>query len=120
MPIKLGIGYPKEWEKCKSAKRDWLLGFMKRHPQLAIRQPEATSLGRATSFNAHNVSKFFENLQYLLEKFKFPPQNMYNCDETYVTTVHKPSKVLALKGKKISRASDFCRKGYVGHDMLFY
>lgn len=27
--LKLGVTYPKEWDECKAAKRDWLLGFMK-------------------------------------------------------------------------------------------
>ena len=39
---------------------DWLHGFMKRCPELALRTPEKTSLNRLTSFN--KVSRFYKLL----------------------------------------------------------
>jgi hypothetical protein len=97
---RLGIAYPREWDEHKSAGRDWLLGFMDRNKDLSLRQPEATSLGRSTSFNKHNVGMFFENLKFILDKHKFPAENIFNLDETGCTTVHKPSRVIAMKGQK--------------------
>ena len=38
------IGMPDSWRSKKSAERDWFFSFMNRHPALAIRKPEATSL----------------------------------------------------------------------------
>ena len=36
-----------------------------------------------------------------MDEFKFTPNNIYNVDETGVTTVQgRPSKVLATKGKR--------------------
>lgn len=87
------------WEKIKMAGEDWLIEFRKRH-SLSLRTPEQTSLNRALSFNKTNVSAFFSNLRDVKAKFKFGPQDIYNLDETGVTTVHKPSKILAEMGKK--------------------
>ena len=45
-----GFKIPEEWERTKMAGKDWFRGFMHRNPTLALRQPEQTSLARATSF----------------------------------------------------------------------
>ncbi|GFN80399.1 tigger transposable element-derived protein 6-like protein [Plakobranchus ocellatus] len=42
------IKYPAKWEDEKMAGKEWYLGFMRRHQTLSIRQPEATSLAKAT------------------------------------------------------------------------
>ncbi|XP_051542823.1 uncharacterized protein LOC127434261 [Myxocyprinus asiaticus] len=47
---------------------DWFSGFMKCHPNLSIRNAQATSLSRATSFNRPNVERFFKKLGHLIEK----------------------------------------------------
>ncbi|CAH2102147.1 unnamed protein product [Euphydryas editha] len=35
-----------------------------------------------------------------MEKHKFLPKNIYNCDETGISTVQTPGKILATKGQK--------------------
>ncbi|KAJ4433337.1 hypothetical protein ANN_15596 [Periplaneta americana] len=81
--------------------KDWLSGFRVRHPQLALRKPEATCAARAAAFNKVNVGKFFNLLTRVVEEKGFTPEKIYNCDETGVTIVPKHrSKILSLKGRK--------------------
>lgn len=88
--------------ELKMAGKDWLYGFLKRHQKkLSLRDPENTSISRAIGFNKQVVGKFFDLLESLYNKYKFSPSDIYNVDETGITTVpNKPSKVLALRGKK--------------------
>ena len=52
----------------QKARKDWLAAFLKRHQELSIRQPEATSLNRATGFIKVQVNRFFNLLKSILEK----------------------------------------------------
>lgn len=76
------------------------MDFRERHPKLSLRNPEATSLGRTTSFNKYNVSLFYENLKDLLQKHSFQSSQIYNCDETGATIVYKPRKIIASTAQK--------------------
>lgn len=84
---------------------------MKRHTSISVRTPEATSLSRATSFNKTNVQEFFNNLQGVMDKWKFEPGSIYNVDETALTTVHKPGKILAQKNVKQVGISTSAERG---------
>ena len=83
------------------AGKDWLQVFMSRHPELSLRQPEAISAARAHGFNRQSVNRFFDLLTALAEEHNFPPDKIYNVDETGMTTVQtRPSKSIALRGKR--------------------
>lgn len=84
----------------KLAGKDWVSSFLKRRGNLSIRRPEATSIARITGFSKHRVSEFFRNLKEILDKCNFPPNRIFNCDETGITCVQKPGKILAEKGRK--------------------
>lgn len=67
---------------------------------MSIRTPEATSLSRATSFNKHNIAAFFDKLGTINEKYKFQAHDVYNIDETGITTVQCPDRVVVQRGVK--------------------
>lgn len=97
---KLNIKYPASWDRDERAGKDWIKSFMNRFPSLTLRKPENTSLARATGFNEVSVGQFFDNLERALQKYRIPPEKIYNLDETGVTTVLQAPKVIAETGIK--------------------
>lgn len=101
LSIKNNLSIPDTWNKSKMAGIEWMRSFMNRNSALiSLRKPESCSLSRATSFNKHNVSIFFKNLQNIM---KICPSfadgsRIFNLDETGVTTVQSPTRVIAQKG----------------------
>lgn len=85
----------------KEACKDWVQSFLKRNPELSIRQPESTSAARAAGFNKQAVDKFFTFLGNVYDDHQLTPDKIYNCDETGISVVPKTkSKVIAIKGRK--------------------
>ena len=72
---------------------------MKDNPSLSLRTPEATSMARARVFNKERIYEFFDKYENILDEYKFTANQIYNVDETGLSTVHKPSKIIAQKGK---------------------
>ena len=55
-----------------------------------------------SKFNPHNVNLFFDNLQKVLKRHIYRPNQIWNVDETGLTTVQKKKqKVVAEKGAKL-------------------
>nr|CAI5835300.1 unnamed protein product [Callosobruchus analis] len=83
----------------------WPRGFLKRNPHISLRSPESTSLARAQAFNKPNIDAYFKALSNILDQYKFLPENIYNMDESGLTTVQKKcQKVYAAKGRTLSSA----------------
>lgn len=95
----LGIKMPKAWQVNKMAGIEWLNSFRKRHRDLTLRRPVATSIARATAFNPYNVRRFFTNLLEVMDRKKYEPHQIFNMDETGFSTVpNRHAKVICMKG----------------------
>lgn len=89
---------PHRFNKEKgTAGKHFYYDFMQRHPDISLRAPESTSMMRAVGFNKPQVELFYDNLDKLMTLQNFSPCNIYNCDETGVSCVHKHQEVLAPK-----------------------
>lgn len=87
--------------KNNKAGRAWFEGFKARHPNLTVRMPQPLSYCRALCSNKETISDFFGKLGALYGKLNLmaKPMQVYNADETGVTIVHKPGKVIAELGR---------------------
>ncbi|XP_069705674.1 uncharacterized protein [Periplaneta americana] len=91
---------PHRFNKDKKMAGDkWYYGFMSRHPEISLRQPEATSIARAQGFNRERVASFFKVLAAVVDSNHFDATTIFNMDETGLSTVQKPQEVLGIKGK---------------------
>ena len=93
---------PDAWEKEGKATRDWYYAFMERHPTIVLKAPEGMSIARIVAFNKVNVETFFTAYTLAMEKYKFTPDRIYNVDESSLTTVMKPVKVVCEKGQPVA------------------
>ena len=85
------------------AGKDWFFSFMKKHRNLSMHKPEATSLDRSSGFNKEAVGDYFKTIEKVLDQNKFPATRIYNVDETGLSTVQKCQKVLVHKGNSQDR-----------------
>ncbi|KAI5715791.1 hypothetical protein M8J77_022459 [Diaphorina citri] len=84
------------------AGRSWLDHFLDRHKdKISIRKPTGTSFARANGFTEERVGHFFDLLESEFEKHNYPPDRIWNVDETGLSVVpSKVPQVLASKGKR--------------------
>ena len=87
-------------KNLKLAGSEWLRSFLKRHPQLSLRAPQATSISRIVGFNKPKVDRFFSLYGDELSKCQFQAKDIWNMDESGITNVHIPAKVVASKGRR--------------------
>lgn len=100
LTVKYNIKKPNTWVENEMAGEEWFRSFMRRNPELSVRAAQATSLSRATSFNKTNVDAFYDNLTIVMNRQQFEPQNIFNVDETGITTVQKPNRIIARRGSR--------------------
>ena len=85
----------------QKAGRAWFDGFCCRHPKLSIHSPLPLSYCHAWCANMDTINDFFRKLGAIYGRLNLicKPMQIYNCDETGVSVVHKPGKVVAEMGR---------------------
>ena len=74
--------------------------FSQTTPRTVVKATRSNVLALADGFNKEAVNKYFRNVNEIVTKHKVDGTKVYNMDETGLSTVQRPSKVVCLKGKK--------------------
>ena len=84
------------------AGRGWLEANRRRHPKISLRTPQALTYSRASAASKDVIDDFVAKLGALYGRLNLITKAMqiYNIDETGITVVHKPGKVLSAVGRK--------------------
>ena len=77
--------------------KDWVAGFLHRNPEISLRIPEPTSIGRPVGFNAVQIGQFYDLLEKAYSDHGFDRAHVWNVDETGLTPVHTPGKIIGKK-----------------------
>ena len=80
----------------------WLEGFRARHPRLAVHTAQSLSHSRAACAIEDTISDYFAKLGAVCARLNIlnKPMQIFNVDETGITIVHKPGKVITEVGQK--------------------
>jgi hypothetical protein len=93
------INHPFDRQK-RLAGKDWMISFLRRH-HLSLRTPQPTSINRVAAFDPDKVSPFYDQLKKICVDNKLECCQIFNVDETGVTSVPESGKIVTLAGKKI-------------------
>ena len=84
------------------AGRAWFDGFRFRNPHLTMHIAQPLSYCRATAANKEIVNDFFAKLGAIFARLNLlsKPMQIFNIDETGISVVHRPGKVITQLGRK--------------------
>lgn len=77
--------------------KEWVQGFLKRHPELTMRFASNIKRVRA-AITAESLKEYIHNLSQVVDGI--PPENIWNCDETNLTDNPGQKKVIVKRGTK--------------------
>jgi len=98
--VKLKTRVPLNWTNKKEAGFWWLKKFLERNSSIFIRLRDSKYPSQVMNFNNVNVKHFMDKYQSVLLKYKFKGKDIYNLDETGITTVQRTKNAVASCGKK--------------------
>jgi hypothetical protein len=77
----------------------WLRWFRRHHPELALRLAQGLNTNRARGLCPANVNTLYNNLSEFYKRYKYPPSNIWNCDESGTQAgLNRGAYVLAKRG----------------------
>ena len=82
--------------------KDWWNAFLKRHPEIRLRTPQAIETYRAKACTPSVMNKWYTDYEQflLVHNLIDKPHNIWNCDESGFSFCPKSGKVLAPYGTK--------------------
>jgi hypothetical protein len=78
----------------------WWRRFMRDHPELSFRVPQALSEARAQRANPVIIKDYFDKLRKVLQEHSLTPDRIWNMDETGFVLEPGLQKVVAKKGSR--------------------
>ena len=94
----------------------WLDGFRSRHPHIAVHIAQSLSYSRAVRANEEIICDYFAKLGAMYARLNIPTNPMiFNVDETGISIVHKPRKVITEVGRKNVWSLSSAEKGKKHH-----
>jgi hypothetical protein len=84
-----------------SASKWWCVSYKNRY-NLTLRAPENLAAYRASTANREMINDFYSKLEARMDnlRIKDMPSRLWNCDETCISYVVKPNRVVAAVGKQ--------------------
>ena len=91
----------------KQGSHAWLQNFLKRFPEVHIKEGHNLSINRAMCANKLTIDKFFVMYQHLLNIFDIEnPMNIWNCNESGVQDVPKEEEdIIGVTREKVHTMS---------------
>ena len=81
--------------------KNWLTGFLNRHPELSTRYSTNFDKQRALASDPNLIASYFQKLEIVPRKHKFKPHNMYNMDEKgFLLGISDHGEVIVRRGRR--------------------
>jgi hypothetical protein len=60
----------------------WMRWWRHHHPELTLRASQVLEVARIKGLSQSNVATFYDNLEQFYSDYKYPPERVWNCDES--------------------------------------
>ena len=98
--------------------RDWGARFLSRHPQLESARRKCIEAARIKDVSVKRLTKWFEDLEQVIEEKNIEPKNLYNMDESgfAIGNVEASQRIINATNysSKVSSETRSSRMGHIG------